>query len=243
MNFHTLHPKTKLTILLTLYGSSLIYPSWVAFTFTVPLLFLLHLTHGTLKTWFLSFLIVLSYFGMLLLINGILVTSTQEVWFQLYTFTLSPESVQATLTQTKSVVSGVFVFLTLFKHTSRRDLLSSFQSSWVRMMIVLGFLILNTVKEALVSLKELIFIQQTRTSKISFSFLDRLKGLIPLMMSILNQQMMMSQQRQLSYALRGFQMNQVNSTYQPVSRFEKGIIIMTFILLIVLLGLEGQSWL
>jgi len=243
MNFHALHPKTKLTLLLTLYGLSFIYPSWFVYVFTIPVLFLLHLTHNTLKTWSLSLFIVLPYLGMLLLINGILVPPTQEVWFQLYTFTLSPESVQATLTQTKSVVSLVFVLLTLFKHTSRHDLLSSFQSSWIRMMIVLGFLILNTVKEATESLKDLTFIQQTRTSKISFSFLDRLKGLIPLMISILNQQMMMSQQRQLSYALRGFQMNQVNSTYQPVSRFEKGIIIMTFILLIVLLGLEGQSWL
>lgn len=243
MNFHALHQKTKLTILFTVYGFSFIYPPWYVFLLTIPVLFVLHITHQTLKTWFLALLIVLPYLGMLLLINGILVPPTQEVWFQLYTFTLSPESVQATLTQTKSVVSLVFVLLTLFKHTSLHDLLSSFQSSWVRMMIVLGFLILNTVKEATESLKDLIFIQQTRSTKVSFTFFDRIKGLLPLMMPTLNRQMMMSQHRQLSYALRGFQLHQMKTSYHCVSRFEKGIISMTFLLIIVLLGLEGFPWL
>lgn len=242
MNFHALHPKTKLTLLLTLYGLSFIYPSWFVYVFTIPVLFLLHLTHNTLKTWSLSLFIVLPYIGMLVLINGILVPTTQDGWFQFYSFALSQKSIQVTLEQTKSVVSLVFILFTLFKHTPRRVTLSSFQSSWVKMVLVLGLLILNSLKEASNSLQEMTFIQLTRTSKPRYSFFDRIKGLLSLMMSILNQQMMMSQQRQLSYALRGFQFNQVNASKHKVSTPQRRIITITIVLLLVLLGMEGLSW-
>lgn len=205
MNITNIHPHTKLILAMALIVLSFVFDYRYTFLFLIPSLGFIHLLNYSVKTWLLSWGFALPYLVMLSLIIGITSTPTQSVWITIGVFSFGEEMMLNVLMRTKSIIAILFLVLSVTYHTKKEDLIASFPTPSTLGSIM--FLITNiviSVQEAQRHSKAILIAQQTRGVSTTGTLVNRIKSIWPLMMPLVIHNMMMNQQRQLAYAVRGY---------------------------------------
>jgi energy-coupling factor transport system permease protein len=204
-----IHPHTKLITATALIVLSFVLDYRFTFLFIIPFLGTIHGLNQSFKTWLLAWVFALPYFVMLTLISGLTFQSSGPTWFSLGLFHLSEDILVHVLMRTKSIIAMIFVILSVSFHTSKEDFLASFSTpSTLGTIAYLMSNILVSLQEAKRHAKAISIAQQTRGVSTQGSLFNRLRSTLPLMMPLVIHGMMMNQQRQFAYTVRGFDVHQ-----------------------------------
>jgi energy-coupling factor transport system permease protein len=205
MSIKNIHPHTKLIIAFALIVLSFVLDYQFTFFFLIPSLGFIHLLNHSFKTWLISWSFALPYLVMLSLIVGLTFSPTQPVWINIGVFSFGEEMMFSVMMRTKSIIAILFVILTLTYHTRKDDLIASFPTpSSLGSMMFLTTSIMISLQEAQKHAKAISIAQETRGVYTTGTIMRRIKSVWPVMMPLVIHNMMTTQQRQLAYAVRGY---------------------------------------
>jgi energy-coupling factor transport system permease protein len=205
MKLKNIHPNTKLMTAFMLIVLSFVFDARFTFLLIIPLCGIIHVTHYSLKTWWISWSFALPYIMMLTLITGFTLQSSQPLWFSFGSFSLNAEGLMHVLMRVKSIVALVFVTATIVIHTPRADILAAYPTpSWKASIAFLITSVLVNIQASQKQAKAILIAQQTRGVSTQGNLFKRMQSLWPLMMPIVIHSMMMNQQRQRTYLVRGY---------------------------------------
>jgi energy-coupling factor transport system permease protein len=205
MIIRNIHPHTKLILAIALIVLSFVFDYRFTFLFLVPFLGFIHLLNHSFKTWLYSWGFALPYLIMLSLIVGITFIPSQPVWLTIGAFSFGEEMIFNVLMRTKSIIAILFVVLSVTYHTRKDDLIASFPTpSTLGSVVFLTTSILISLQEAQNHAKAISIAQQTRGVFTTGTLIRRIKSVWPLMMPLVIHNIMMNQQRQIAYTVRGY---------------------------------------
>lgn len=222
MKLKNIHPNTKLMTAFMLIVLSFVFDARFTFLFIIPLCGLIHLTHHSLKTWWISWSFALPYMMMLTLISGFTFQSNQPLWFSFGSFSLNAEGLMYVLMRVKSIIALIFLISTIIVHTPQEDILAAYPTpSWKASIAFLITSVLVNLQTSRKQAKAIMIAQQTRGVVTQGSIINRIRSLWPLMVPLVIHNMMMNQQRQRTYLVRGYDIQKSQTLLHPCIKTKK----------------------